>query len=333
VRAPAPLITTTELPDGSVNYPYGPIKLECIEGQPPLTWSMVSDVNYIEDALDACGFAEVGTARGWHFDDGYAIYDLPFPFPFYGEVFSQVRVWSNGFLNFGPIVGSSYNNSNSNLIANARIAPLWDDLRTDCSGCDIYIDEAQADQVTIRWSGVTYTGSHPVNFSVTLGADGRVRFHYGSGNAPVTATVGMSAGDGQRYTLSQYNDLPSLPDANSLLLEQPNLLPPVMQTSADGYISGVPAEVGDFQPVFRVCDSLGRIDEAVVPLRVTEFSAGDCDFNGDSAIDLLDFAALQRCFTGADNGPIASECEVFRADPDADLDLADYEHFRLMFDN
>lgn len=333
VRALPPQITTALLPDAAVDYPYGPVKLDCIEGQPPLTWTMVTDVNYLEECLNACDYAEAGAAQGWQRDDGYWIYQLPFAFPFYGQPQTEVRVWSNGFLNFGPHVGSSYNNSTAGLIDNARIAPLWDDLRTNCEGCDIHIDTTATGQVTFRWSAITYSGSRPVNFAVTLYADGSIGFDYGAGNDGVTATVGVSAGDGARYTLTRYDGVPTLTYVDSLELTQPNRLPPAMQVSADGFIGGVPEQIGEFEPVFRVCDSLGRFDEALIPMRVVEFAAGDCDFDADGAVDLRDFAAFQRCFTGAGQGPVADGCEVFRADPDTDIDLDDYAYFCATLDH
>jgi len=330
VRAPAPQITTTSLPEGNMDYPYGPVQLACVEGQPPLTWSIVTDVDYVEEGLDACAFTASGVAQNWRADDARWFYNLPFAFPFYDHAYTQLRVWSNGFLDFGETSGSSYSNTTALLIANARIAPLWDDLHTDCTGCDILIDDSVADEVTFRWIANTHTGGYPVNVAVTLGADGRIRFHYGPGNTGLTATIGVSAGDGARYTLSSYSGVSPLTGADSLLLEQPNMLPADMRISADGAITGVPEEAGAFEPVFRVRDSLGRTDEAIIPLSVVEFAAGDCDFNGDGAVDLLDFAAFQRCFTGSGNGPADAACSVFRVDPDPDIDAADYNHFRGM---
>lgn len=330
VQALPPAITTAALPDGAVDQPYGPFQLACDEGQPPLSWAIVSEVDYLANDLGANEFAAVGQPRNWHGDDIFKDYALPFAFPFYGVQYTSVRVYSNGFLNFGAITGSSYNNSTSTLKSNVRIAPLWDDLHTDCAGCDIYIDESVADEVTFRWIASTHTGGYAVNVSTTLRADGRITFDYGPGNTGLTATVGLSAGDGVRYTLAPYDGVTPLTDVDSLLFEQPNLLPPVMQVSPSGVLSGVPAEVGEFQPVFRVTDSLGRTDQVVLPLRVVEFALGNCDFNADGAVDLLDFAAFQRCFTGAGNGPAGAGCAVFNADTDGDIDAADYVRFESM---
>lgn len=52
---------------------------------------------------------------------------------------------------------------------------------------------------------------------------------------------------------------------------------------------------------------------------------GDYDADGD--YDLADFAALQRCFTGADQGPAGAGCEAFTYDGDDDVDVADFVVF------
>jgi len=52
---------------------------------------------------------------------------------------------------------------------------------------------------------------------------------------------------------------------------------------------------------------------------------GDYDYDGD--VDLADFAALQRCFTDVDNGPIHAECQPLDLDGDRDVDAADVAAF------
>jgi hypothetical protein len=332
VIAPPPSITTTVLPDATAGMDYGPVALHCIEGQPELAWSIVTDVDYLEADQGVCAFAATGTGQGWNRDDGYWDYDLPFIFPFYGENETRIRVWSNGFISFGPIDGSSYANSATLLRENRMIAPLWDDLRTDGAGRDIFIDDTVSGELTVRWQAVTYTGQHPVNFAATLLANGDIVFHYGAGNDPVTATVGVSAGDLQRHTLGAYDDVGSLTDANSMHLRQPNSLPAGMWVAPDGAVAGLTEDAGDYQPIFRVTDSLGRSDERMVDLKVGIFEPGDCDYNQDGTIDLADFAGLQGCFTGADAGPAPAGCAMFHADLDNDVDLDDYAHFATLIE-
>jgi len=324
-----PVITTASLPDGAVNDPYGPVQFSADGGEGALTWQLVSDVPYLEQDLGTCGFAAVGAAQGWQGDDLFWNYALPFTFPFYDNQYTSVRVWSNGFVDFGAHSGSSYNNSNSLLISNRRIAPMWDDLRTLGVGNDIFIDASVPQQVTIRWKGTTYSGGHVVNIAITLHASGAVDFHYGPGNAPVTPSVGVSDGDGLRYTLGTYNSAASLTNANSVRFAKPDQLSPGLAIDVGGELAGTPLNAGQYLPIVRVTDSLNRSDEAAIPLLVRSIP-GDFDLDGD--VDAHDLIAFTDCLAGpqADPPAVASppsteDCvAVFDFNADSRVDLHDY---------
>ena len=56
---------------------------------------------------------------------------------------------------------------------------------------------------------------------------------------------------------------------------------------------------------------------------------GDADYDGD--VDLADFAALQRCYTDAGNGPIHAGCQPLDMDGDRDVDGDDLAAFDSAF--
>ena len=143
-------------------------------------------------------FAAVGTARNWRSNDSFWTLTLPFAFPFYDTTYTNVVVSSEGFLHFAGS-GSAFDgvNSTAKLLANRRIAPLWDSLRTDRPGDDIFVDSSVAGQVTVRWNATATADEGDVNFAVTLFQDGHFRFDYGPGNANLTPTVGISFGNGR----------------------------------------------------------------------------------------------------------------------------------------
>jgi hypothetical protein len=65
--------------------------------------------------------------------------------------------------------------------------------------------------------------------------------------------------------------------------------------------------------------------------KLTCIAPGDADQNG--AVDLVDVAAYQNCFTGGPNefgiqSPCAAGCDMFDPTPDNALDLADWPAFR-----
>ncbi|MBI4603817.1 MAG: hypothetical protein HY721_17820 [Planctomycetes bacterium] len=140
----------------------------------------------------------------------------------------------------------------------ARIAPLWADLVT--SEGDIYIDE-QLDSVTFRWFGRGYHTDGGVDFECELFADGTIRFGYGDGNGGLSPTIGVSAGDGQRFLISELSGRESLSQAPSVFL-YPARLPDGLQVDAPtGRIAGTPSEVAQTEVAFVAEDFLGQRDE------------------------------------------------------------------------
>lgn len=320
---PPPAIVEPTLPHGLVNVAYGPVTLTADNGSPPLVWSMSTLPTYAETSLGTNAFAVAGTAMNWRSDDAFFNYNLPFPFPFYGIDETTVRVSPNGYINFGAINGSTAANTTALLISNRRIAPLWDDLKTNPTGKDIYVDATQPDRVTIRWDAYTYSGNKQVDVAVTLFADGRIQFHYGPSNVGLSPTLGISSGDGTHYTLASYNGLTTLTSLDSIEFAPSSVLPAGMSFSSGGVLSGTPTEAGNFIFQVTVTDSEDRTDTATLSLTVDAPSA-DGDYNGDGAVDLADFAAFQECMGAAPEGACA---DAFEYIPDGAIDVADLAVF------
>ena len=142
---------------------------------------------------------------------------LPFSFPFYDGNYDTVQVSSEGFLQFA---GSGYagdgENSAAKLVIDRRIAPLWENLRTNGTGDDIFVDTSIAGQVTIRWDATNEADDSDVNVAVVLFSDGHFRFDYGPGNSTLTPTIGISMGNGSVYRLSSYDGQATLSSASSI---------------------------------------------------------------------------------------------------------------------
>ena len=292
-------------------------------GDPPLVWT--TPTVYSEESLGENQFAGVGAAQGWQGADAVFDYTLPFAFPFYGEEFTDVKVACDGWINFGPYIGSTWNNSEILLAYNKRIAVLWDDLRTDQGG-DIYIDESIPGQVTVRWDAVTHSGLDPCNFSATLFDDGQIQLDYGSGNTPITATVGVSAGDEVRYFLSSYDAQPDLGGVDSLMIDY-SRLPPGLQMSTKGIITGTPTEAGEYQVMFHVEDDSQRTDSKLIPLTV--LSDVLCDYDLDHDVDLDDLVWFVTCMEQLE--PTARCLGAFDTNDDEAVSLADFAVFQLGF--
>ncbi|HNO80083.1 MAG TPA: multiheme c-type cytochrome [Phycisphaerae bacterium] len=55
------------------------------------------------------------------------------------------------------------------------------------------------------------------------------------------------------------------------------------------------------------------------------------DNDGDSDVDLIDYAGFKDCFTGPDMGPVAPGCSISDSDNDDDVDLEDYSRMQTAF--
>ncbi|MGA2256052.1 MAG: right-handed parallel beta-helix repeat-containing protein [Thermoguttaceae bacterium] len=161
----------------------------------------------------------LGTPQGWRGSDTYYTLTLPFAFTFYGVSYTAVEVSTSGFLQFA---GSDYAGNNaptaSQLLNDARIAPLWLNMNTEGPGNDIYVNTSVSGQVSIRWLGTNTADGSQVDFAVVLFSNGSIRFDYGHGNTNVgSAIIGISAGNGDNYQIAGYTGISSLSNATSIL--------------------------------------------------------------------------------------------------------------------
>ena len=67
------------------------------------------------------------------------------------------------------------------------------------------------------------------------------------------------------------------------------------------------------------------------PVSPGSANAGDGDFDDNGVVDMSDFAVLQDCFTGPDNGPPDSGCDAGDFDADDDVDATDFTLFIDLF--
>ncbi len=78
------------------------------------------------------------TDTGNHCDDCANTITLPFPVQLYDQTFNAATLSSNGNLQFASSDATSNNQCLPTSALNYAIAPYWDDLTTNCSGCGIY---------------------------------------------------------------------------------------------------------------------------------------------------------------------------------------------------
>jgi M6 family metalloprotease-like protein len=251
----APTLTAGPLPFAVAAKPYG-VKISSIGGVGSQMFHETDDAaSYTQVDLDANQFAAVGVAQGWNADDASFSLALPFEFPYFGERFTTVTVSTNGYLDFLPVEPAAFNRIDYMRYAR-RIAPLWDDLRTDGVGQDIYVDTSNVDEVTIRWVGETFSSGDAVNFAVTLHADGRIQMHYGSGNFNLSPTVGISGGSLASVHVGFYDGDSVLTSVDSVEFRPSGSnLPPGMSIDPSGNLVGTPAAAGPYNFQVRLVDA------------------------------------------------------------------------------
>jgi hypothetical protein len=104
---------------------------------------------------------------------------IGFPFPFYGQAFTSVRIASNGFLTFTPADASRLNQPLPSPGAPANlVAAFWDDLYVPDSLSDV-LWLAEPDAFTVQFNRVLrVNGGGPYTFQIVLFESGAIQFQY-----------------------------------------------------------------------------------------------------------------------------------------------------------
>jgi len=142
-------------------------------------------------AVNFQDISATGTALSLGDDVNQGPFSLGFPFTYYGLVFGDVRICSNGFLSFVSTINTFINQPlPSGGEPQAVIAPFWDDLNPGVGGT-VHV-QAFADRFVVQWTGVPhFSNSGSYTFQVILHADNSIEFQYGAMGEVTSATVGI----------------------------------------------------------------------------------------------------------------------------------------------
>ncbi len=132
--------------------------------------------------------------------------NIGFPFTFYGQEYSSIRICTNGWMSF-TTYSVSYNNVAlpSLLAPRALIAPFWDYL-SYTSDSKIYV-ENQGSKFVIQYQNIySALGGGPFTFQVILYPNGNILFQYLHMDGALDgATVGIQNAEGNDGLLIAYN--------------------------------------------------------------------------------------------------------------------------------
>jgi hypothetical protein len=282
-------VATTNLPLGAVGTPYS-ATLSATGGTPPCTWRLVSSEPHVATVTTpgTYDFDEYDPAPGWScayhdwWSDGSKDIALPFGFPFFGTVYTNVKANALGALTFTDSLtyGQSYSEWTFNNTP--MIAVFWpytgsampgggSSLPIDATPGDLWL-KASDDEVTILWLhstqtfasdyynefGEPYYNTFSASYSATLRADGTIVMKYASENESLdpdfqlSGCAALSAGDGGATTVWDGST-----DANTDTAYAPSALPAGLECTAAGVLQGTPAETGEHFLVAVAADATG----------------------------------------------------------------------------
>lgn len=206
--------------------------------------------------------------------------NLPFPFRFYGEDYTQITVCSNGWAAFGdqddldpfrnyPIPGQQ--------APDAMIAPFWDDLRTQGTGLGVW-DYFQADshRYVIQWRAQGAFQSSSQDFEIILldpahhptrDGNGIVIVQYasvsemqGDYNDVPYSTIGIQAPGGLVGLQYRFNNTAS-PGAGALVAQR-SIVFTTESHAAFGSVTGVVMDAENGQPMANAIVSVDGANES-----------------------------------------------------------------------
>jgi len=235
----------------NISYP-----LEATGGTPPYRWYFAD--NYTRnDSTSPMQVIDAHKLQLSSFYNGKAKVNLPFGFPFYGNVYNEIYATVDGYLMFEDnevpwpyvIEGRTF------FIQTAMIAPvLCNPFIISDPESGIWYEEV-TDGVIFRWRINVYGDPGAVyNATAKLYPSGRIEFNYGNSNLPfwLKRYAGISAGNGENY-LQLSNDDHFMPATGQMVIFNPQQNNG-LNLSIDGILFGQCLEPKDNSPL-TVCVS------------------------------------------------------------------------------
>ncbi|MCH8556722.1 MAG: S8 family serine peptidase [Balneolia bacterium] len=147
--------------------------------------------------------------------NGHAVAELPFDFPFYGEMKESIGIAINGFASFRTIQTTGSPNNvplpNNSALPRDLIAPFWTNLviSEDNGGGVFTAYDESAGTFTIQWNNVYRSGdaeNTSYTFQAILSESGNITFQYLNMSGDINhATVGVQADNATDALQVAYN--------------------------------------------------------------------------------------------------------------------------------
>lgn len=260
-------------PTGWSIAPFAPQPCPPIPPIPP-SGSYTLATNQAYDFTPVASLTNVG--NGPTSDDSNVLATLPFPFPFYGQTLTQVRVSSNGYLCVPSTDGNNFTNVGIPNAAtpNGFIAGYWDDLNPNGAQLIRYGTAGVAPnrKFVVDYAAVPYySGTGTNSFQIILvEADQSIKTTIVScTQGGSSATRGVEAPNGTSGTQRSLNQAGSAP-ANSTDVYTPNTGTILYAATLTQIGNGAPGTVFGFNFAANAnAPYLLALDTAVVPIGPT----------------------------------------------------------------
>ena len=173
-------ITTPQLPQANLNEPYS-LQLEAEGGTPPYHWDIKRNYQ-IDQSTDIFPNVSAQSLNPYNTDNGWAMKELPFDFPFYGKYYNKIYVHVDGNVLFrGDHTPWTFVVDELNMFKNFCNISVYGAKPLVMSSGDGMWYEGSPSEATIRWRASVSgsTGSTEINFALKLFPDGTFEMYYG----------------------------------------------------------------------------------------------------------------------------------------------------------
>lgn len=249
-------ITNNSLPEAEINHPFSH-QMNATGGTPPYHW----DFQYAFSETYTSGTYPTPSAQPLSAGStGYAVQNLGFNFPFYGEKFNKLYISPNGYIKFDNQIYSWPFLIDKVLLfkSTKMIAPFLSTLSLSGTGNGMWY-EGNSQYAIIRWKGsVSGQSGSIVNVAVKIFPNGKIEYYYE--NLSVLASTGwisaVSRGDNSNYQFTKYYGKLNTNSATKLIVLTPPDIPTELSISDNGILSGTPSgEYNNIPITFKVTDN------------------------------------------------------------------------------
>ncbi|MBO7576117.1 MAG: hypothetical protein J6T03_01490, partial [Bacteroidales bacterium] len=185
-------------------------------------------------------------------NNGYALVNLPFEFPYYDEKYSQLCIYADGYMSFRY---DTYNwpflkDPEQQIKATQMIAPF----RADLVVTSVKKSQSSSEVTIFVQAKINGQSSSNISYAVKLYSDGVIEFYYGSmsytGNGGLSL---LSRGDTRIYQKTSVSEGLAAQFANRCFRFTPPQRVDFLQLSRDGVLSGMSETAFTHLPVPVTC--------------------------------------------------------------------------------